>query len=65
MGFTGKGIVVAVVDQGLEKYHPELQQNFVSFELLLIFLNLTFVNLKSVLDNIFRWTINNRILYVE
>ena len=30
MGFTGKGIVVAVVDEGLEKNHQELQQNFVS-----------------------------------
>ncbi|KAM7438593.1 hypothetical protein ABFA07_011908 [Porites harrisoni] len=29
MGFTGKGIVVAVVDEGLEKNHPELKQNFV------------------------------------
>ncbi|XP_073237797.1 furin-1-like [Porites lutea] len=28
MGFTGKGIVVAVVDEGLEKNHRELQQNF-------------------------------------
>ena len=53
MGFTGKGIVVAVVDQGVEKNHPELQQNFVSFELLLNFLNLVVVTLKSVLDNIF------------
>lgn len=31
MGFTGKGIVVAVVDEGLEKNHPELKQNFVSW----------------------------------
>ena len=30
MGFTGKGIVVAVVDEGIEKNHPELKQNFVS-----------------------------------
>jgi len=30
MGLTGKGIVVAVVDQGLEKNHPELKQNYVS-----------------------------------
>ena len=31
MGFTGKGVVVAVVDEGLEKNHPELKQNFVSW----------------------------------
>ena len=30
MGFTGKGVVVAVVDEGIEKNHPELKQNFVS-----------------------------------
>ena len=32
MGFTGKGVVVAVVDEGLEKSHPELQKNFVSMK---------------------------------
>ena len=32
MGYTGKGVVVAVVDEGLEKDHRELQQNFVSIE---------------------------------
>ena len=32
MGFTGKGVVVAVVDEGLEKNHKELQNNFVSIE---------------------------------
>ena len=34
MGFTGKGVVVAVVDEGIEKNHPELKQNFVSEDLL-------------------------------
>lgn len=28
MGLTGKGIVVAVVDEGLEKNHQELKQNY-------------------------------------
>ena len=32
MGFTGKGVVVAVVDEGIEKTHKELQNNFVSIE---------------------------------
>ena len=31
MGFAGKGVVVAVVDNGLEKNHLELEKNFVSF----------------------------------
>ena len=32
MGFTGKGVVVAVVDEGIEKNHKELQKNFVSIK---------------------------------
>jgi len=28
MGYTGKGVVVAVVDEGLEKNHQELKQNY-------------------------------------
>ena len=30
MGYTGEGVVVAVVDNGLEKNHRELEKNFVS-----------------------------------
>ena len=30
MGYTGKGVVVGVVDSGLDKDHPELKNNFVS-----------------------------------
>ena len=29
-GVTGKGIVVAVVDDGLQQSHPDLQDNYVS-----------------------------------
>lgn len=29
-GITGKGIVVTILDDGLETDHPDLQQNFVS-----------------------------------
>ena len=29
-GVTGKGIVVAVVDDGLQQSHPDLKDNFVS-----------------------------------
>ena len=30
MNYTGKGIVVAVVDEGLNTTHPELSENYVS-----------------------------------
>ena len=29
-GVTGKGIVVAVVDDGLQQFHPDLKDNYVS-----------------------------------
>lgn len=29
-GVTGKGIVVAVVDDGLQQSHPDLKDNYVS-----------------------------------
>ena len=34
-GYTGEGIVVAVVDEGFSPKHPELEQNYVSFLFLL------------------------------
>lgn len=29
-GITGKGVVVTILDDGLESDHPDLQQNYVS-----------------------------------
>lgn len=29
-GFTGKGVVVTILDDGLEKNHPDIQPNYVS-----------------------------------
>ncbi|GFO25894.1 proprotein convertase subtilisin/kexin type, partial [Plakobranchus ocellatus] len=30
MGFTGKGVVVTILDDGIEKDHPDLIRNYVS-----------------------------------
>lgn len=30
MGYTGRGIVITILDDGLEKDHPDLQANYVS-----------------------------------
>lgn len=30
LGFTGKGVVVSILDDGIEKTHPDLLQNYVS-----------------------------------
>lgn len=30
LGFTGKNVVVTILDDGIEKDHPDLKQNYVS-----------------------------------
>lgn len=30
MGFTGKGVVVTILDDGIERNHPDLKANYVS-----------------------------------
>jgi subtilisin family serine protease len=30
MGYTGKGIVVTILDDGLERTHPDIMPNYVS-----------------------------------
>ena len=30
LGFTGKNVVVTILDDGIEKDHPDLVQNYVS-----------------------------------
>ena len=30
LGFTGKGVVVSILDDGIEQNHPDLAQNYVS-----------------------------------
>ena len=29
-GYTGKGVVVSILDDGIEKVHPDLKHNYVS-----------------------------------
>lgn len=30
MGYTGKGVVVTILDDGIERDHPDLTDNYVS-----------------------------------
>lgn len=34
LGFTGKNVVVTILDDGIEKDHPDLIQNYVSISLI-------------------------------
>lgn len=36
MGYTGKGVTVAIMDDGIDYLHPDLRDNYVSLILLLI-----------------------------
>lgn len=36
MNYTGAGVVVAVVDEGLSPTHPELSKNYVSLKAIMI-----------------------------
>ena len=36
MNYTGAGVVVAVVDEGLSPTHPELSKNYVSLETIIL-----------------------------
>lgn len=31
-GYTGKGVVVSILDDGIQTNHPDLAQNYVSFK---------------------------------
>ena len=34
-GYTGKGVVVSILDDGIQRNHPDLDKNYVSLYLLL------------------------------
>ena len=56
LGFTGKNVVVTILDDGIEKDHPDLIQNYVSVSLsfvicvrvLLLFLQCMSIHLLHV-----------------
>lgn len=37
-GYTGKGVVVSILDDGIQRNHPDLDKNYVSLIFLTIFL---------------------------
>lgn len=32
-GLSGRGVVISILDDGIEREHPELRENYVSFSL--------------------------------
>lgn len=45
-GATGNGVVVTILDDGLEKDHPDLAQNYVSLLFLFLILKIMCINIK-------------------
>lgn len=39
-GYTGKGVVVSILDDGIQTNHPDLAQNYVRISLHTMFINL-------------------------
>ena len=40
-GYTGKGVVVSILDDGIQTNHPDLAQNYVSRENINLFILVT------------------------
>lgn len=44
-GITGNGVVVTILDDGLEKDHPDLFKNYVSLYVCLLYINMFLLKL--------------------
>lgn len=44
-GYTGKGVVVTILDDGIEKDHPDLRKNYVSIQFQIYFVNKTDIHI--------------------
>lgn len=40
-GYTGKGVVVSILDDGIQRNHPDLYQNYVMHNVFRIIYNLS------------------------
>lgn len=47
-GYTGKGVVVSILDDGIQTNHPDLSQNYVSNSVLINYACLFVVSRSSV-----------------
>ena len=58
-GITGKGIVVTILDDGLEKDHPDIVRNYVSVLFMCFSKPLYSLSLVPGLSSSFRDTLNS------
>lgn len=47
-GYTGKGVVVTILDDGIEKDHPDLRKNYVSMFFTSVQFQIYFVNKTDI-----------------
>ena len=54
-GYTGRGVVVSILDDGIEKDHPDLKRNYVSYSVTqLLFIHQYCINIFSAsVDEVF------------
>ena len=63
-GFTGKGVVVTILDDGIEKDHPDLKKNYVCTQERLSFKTESTMNIPCTASGfIFSWQVSNALHY--
>ena len=49
-GYTGKGVVVSILDDGIQTNHPDLAQNYVSTVIIIIIILYKFQSILLIIS---------------